>query len=42
MHMREIKPSVLTIILNFIYDHQEPAEGMTKQEGGLIAELKGK
>jgi hypothetical protein len=21
--MREIKPSVLTIILNFIYDHQE-------------------
>jgi hypothetical protein len=23
LHMREIKPSVLTIILNFIYDHQE-------------------
>ena len=23
LQMREIKPSVLTIILNFIYDHQD-------------------
>ena len=35
--MREIKPSVLTIILNFIYDHQEE-----NQEGKeFIKELKG-
>ena len=38
MHMREIKPSVLTIILNFIYDHQEE----TRENGGqFINELKG-
>lgn len=29
LQMREIKPSVLTIILNFIYDHQDEEEHST-------------
>jgi hypothetical protein len=37
--MREIKPSVLTIILKFIYDNQEENEN---NKGMLIEELKGK
>lgn len=36
--MREIKPSVLTIILNFIYDHQDETTLNGKQ---FIKELKG-
>ena len=36
--MREIKPSILTIILKFIYDNQELNENNTTE---LIDELKG-
>lgn len=36
--MREIKPSVLTIILKFIYDNQELNEN---NNGELIEELRG-
>jgi hypothetical protein len=39
LHMREIKPSVLTIILNFIYDHQEEN---SENGGEFIQEIKGK
>ena len=38
LQMREIKPSVLTIILNFIYDHQEESPDSNQ---GFLKELKG-
>ena len=39
LQMREIKPSVLTIILNFIYDHEND-EG--HKDGEFVNELRGK